>query len=90
MTRFVLELVRPYRSWLVIVFVAMLAEIATSLAAPWPLKLVLDDALVNQKLPHWLSWAHNYRHRAPRDRCRAVRGSGNPVHRHRRRGGKLR
>ncbi len=60
MTRFVLELVRPYRSWLVIVFVAMLGEIATSLAAPWPLKLVLDNALVNQKLPHWLSWAHNF------------------------------
>jgi ABC-type multidrug transport system fused ATPase/permease subunit len=58
--RLVLTLVRPYRGWLVIVFVAMLVEIAMSLAAPWPLKLVLDDALVNHKLPDWLAWAHNY------------------------------
>src|SRR5208282_2419445 len=60
MTRLVLDLIRPYRGWLVIVFIAMLAEIAMSLAAPWPLKLVLDDALVNHKLPDWLAWAHNY------------------------------
>jgi len=60
MTRLVLELVRPYRGWLVIVFVAMLVEIAMSLAAPWPLKLVLDDALGNHKLPQWLAWAHDY------------------------------
>src|SRR5208283_5019023 len=56
----VLELIRPYHGWLAIVFVAMLAEIAMSLAAPWPLKLVLDDALVNHKLPGWLAWAHEY------------------------------
>ena len=60
MTRFVLDLVRPYRRWLVIVFIAMLVEIAMSLAAPWPLKLVLDDALGNHRLPEWLAWAHNY------------------------------
>ncbi len=56
----VLELLHPYRGWLVIVFIAMLLEIAMSLAAPWPLKLVLDDALVNHKLPEWLAWAHQY------------------------------
>jgi subfamily B ATP-binding cassette protein MsbA len=60
LTRLVLELIRPYRGWLVIVFAAMLAEIAMSLAAPWPLKLVLDDALVNHRLPDWLAWAHEY------------------------------
>jgi subfamily B ATP-binding cassette protein MsbA len=38
----------------------MLVEIAMSLAAPWPLKIVLDDALVHHKLPDWLAWAHNY------------------------------
>ena len=58
--RLVLDLVRPYRGWLVIVFVAMVVEIATSLAAPWPLKLVLDDALGKHQLPHWLAWAHDY------------------------------
>jgi subfamily B ATP-binding cassette protein MsbA len=60
LTRLVLALVRPYRGWLVIVFIAMLVEIAMSLAAPWPLKLVLDDALGNHKLPQVLAWAHNY------------------------------
>ena len=63
LTRLVLELLRPYRGWLVIVFAAMLVEIAMSLAAPWPLKLVLDDALGNHKLPEWLAWAHDYGHR---------------------------
>jgi len=60
MTRLVVGLVRPYRTWLVIVLVAMLLEIAMSLAAPWPLKFVLDDALGNHRLPDWLSRAHDY------------------------------
>ena len=60
MTRLVLGLLRPYRGWLAIVFAAMLLEIAASLAAPWPLKLVLDDALGKHKLPEWLAWAHDY------------------------------
>ncbi len=60
MSGLVLDLVRPYHPWLAIVFTAMLVEIAMSLAAPWPLKLVLDDALANHHLPDWLAWAHNY------------------------------
>jgi len=60
LSHLVLGLLRPYRGWLIIVFVAMLVEIAMSLAAPWPLKIVLDDALVHHKLPDWLAWAHNY------------------------------
>jgi subfamily B ATP-binding cassette protein MsbA len=60
MTRLVLDLIRPYRGWLAIVLTAMLVEIAASLAAPWPLKLVIDDALGNHHLPHWLAWAHEY------------------------------
>ncbi len=59
MTKLVLELLRPYRVWLVIVFLAMLVEIAMSLAAPWPLKLVLDDALGKHQLPAWAAWAHD-------------------------------
>ena len=60
MSRLVLELVRPYRGWLAIVFAAMLVEIGTTLAAPWPLKLVIDDALGSHHLPQWLAWAHDY------------------------------
>ncbi len=54
----VLALVRPYRGWLAIVFAAMMVEIAMSLAAPWPLKLILDDALGHHRLPEWAEWAH--------------------------------
>src|ERR1700730_14575918 len=60
MSRLVVELMRPYRRWLAIVFLAMLAKIATGLAAPWPLKLVIDDALGKHHLTHWLEWAHDY------------------------------
>ena len=45
MIRLVIDLLRPYKGRLLIVFLAMLVEIAASLAAPWTLKLVLDDAL---------------------------------------------
>jgi ABC-type multidrug transport system fused ATPase/permease subunit len=54
----ILGLVRPYRAWLVIVLLAMLVEVLMSLAAPWPLKLVLDDALGAHHLPASLEWAH--------------------------------
>ncbi|MDM0022343.1 ABC transporter ATP-binding protein [Variovorax saccharolyticus] len=54
----ILQLVRPYHAWLAIVLVAMVVEVLMSLAAPWPLKLVLDDALGTHHLPAWLEWAH--------------------------------
>jgi len=60
MMPFVRELVRPYRGWLGIVLAAMLVETLMSLAAPWPLKIVLDDALGAHKLPAALEWAHEY------------------------------
>jgi subfamily B ATP-binding cassette protein MsbA len=60
MAPFVRELIRPYAGGLAIVLAAMLVETAMSLAAPWPLKLVLDDALGNHRLPEWLAWAHDY------------------------------
>src|SRR5262245_48550272 len=51
-------LLQPYRGWLIIVLAAMMVEVAMSLAAPWPLKLVPDDALGHHHLPKWLDWAH--------------------------------
>ncbi len=53
------SLIRPYRTWIVIVFVAMMVETAASIAAPWPLKVVLDNALGHDKLPAWLAWVHD-------------------------------
>src|SRR3954471_20899257 len=50
------DLVLPYRKWLLIIFIAMLLETAMSLAAPWPLKIIIDNVIGHQKLPGWLSW----------------------------------
>jgi ABC-type multidrug transport system fused ATPase/permease subunit len=52
----VFELIRPYRGWLVIVLAAMLVETVMSLAAPWPLKIIIDNVVDGHKLPHWMAW----------------------------------
>src|SRR6185295_11379249 len=59
MARLVLELIRPYRAWLMIVLGAMLVETAMSLAAPWPLKVVIDNVVGHHRLPDWLAWVHD-------------------------------
>jgi ABC-type multidrug transport system fused ATPase/permease subunit len=59
MTKLVLQLLRPYRGWLIIVFVAMLVETAMSLAAPWPLKIIIASVAASHKLPEWLGWMHD-------------------------------
>jgi ABC-type multidrug transport system fused ATPase/permease subunit len=58
MTGLVRSLIRPYRVWVLVVFSAMMVETLMSLAAPWPLKVVLDNALGHEKLPRWLEWVH--------------------------------
>jgi subfamily B ATP-binding cassette protein MsbA len=54
MLAFIGDLIRPYRSKLVLIFLAMLLETVTSLAAPWPLKIILDNVVGNHKLTPWL------------------------------------
>ena len=44
-TRLVIDLARPYRLSLFIILVAMLIETLMALAAPWPLKVIIDDAI---------------------------------------------
>ncbi len=44
------SLVRPYRMSLALVFSAMLVETLMSLAAPWPLKVVLDNVIGTHRL----------------------------------------
>jgi ABC-type multidrug transport system fused ATPase/permease subunit len=56
MSRFVVELVRPYRGWLAIVFSAMLVQTAMSLAGPWPIKVIIDNVVGGHPLPDWLHW----------------------------------
>jgi subfamily B ATP-binding cassette protein MsbA len=48
------RLLRPYRGWVAIILFATLVETAMSLAAPWPLKIILDNVLGGHKPPHWL------------------------------------
>ena len=47
-------LVRPYRAHLFFILCAMLVQTLMSLAAPWPLKIVLDNVVGSHKLPSWL------------------------------------
>ncbi len=56
----VFDLVRPYRKWLVVVFAAMLVETAMSLAAPWPLKIIIDSVIGKHKLPEFLTWLRDF------------------------------
>jgi ABC-type multidrug transport system fused ATPase/permease subunit len=48
------ELLAPYRGWIAIILLAMLVETAMSLAAPWPLKVILDNVVGTHKAPEWL------------------------------------
>ncbi|MGA2647982.1 MAG: ABC transporter ATP-binding protein [Candidatus Sulfotelmatobacter sp.] len=49
------QLVRPYRGTLLIILIAMMVETAMSLAAPWPLKVIIDNVAGGHRLPLWLS-----------------------------------
>ena len=60
MNSLVLDLIRPYRGWLIIVFVAMLIETAMSIAAPWPLKIIIDNVVGKHKLPEFLTWLRDF------------------------------
>jgi subfamily B ATP-binding cassette protein MsbA len=54
MMRLVRALLRPYTGALVVILAAMLVETAMSLAAPWPLKIILDNVVGSHKAPQWL------------------------------------
>ncbi len=49
------ELLGPYRSSLAIILAGMVVQSAMTLAAPWPLKIVLDNVLVGRKLDPWMA-----------------------------------
>ncbi len=56
LARLVFSVVRPYRKWLLIIFAAMLLETAMNLAAPWPLKIIIDNVISHRPLDKWISW----------------------------------
>src|SRR6267143_1716699 len=47
------QLAHPHRGWLAVIVGAMGLEALTGLASPWPLKIVIDDAIGDRTLPHW-------------------------------------
>jgi ABC-type bacteriocin/lantibiotic exporter with double-glycine peptidase domain len=49
------ELLRPYRGSLAIILAAMVVQSAMTLAAPWPLKIILDNVVVGRKLDPWMA-----------------------------------
>jgi ABC-type multidrug transport system fused ATPase/permease subunit len=49
------SLLKPYRGVLAVVLLAMLLQMGATVAAPWPLKVVLDNVVGEHKLPHWLA-----------------------------------
>jgi ABC-type multidrug transport system fused ATPase/permease subunit len=50
MLRFIGGLIRPYRRTLAIILLAMFVETFMSLAAPWPLKIILDNVVGKHKI----------------------------------------
>jgi ABC-type multidrug transport system fused ATPase/permease subunit len=51
---FIRGLLQPYAPILALILAAMLIETTMSLAAPWPLKLILDNAVGHHHMAPWL------------------------------------
>ena len=51
-----LQLLRPRRRALAVILAAMLVQTVMSLAAPWPLKIVIDTVIGNRRPPEWINW----------------------------------
>jgi ABC-type multidrug transport system fused ATPase/permease subunit len=56
MTRLIRELLQPYGRRLAVILAAMLVQTLMSLAAPWPLKIIIDNVVGNHPAPEWISW----------------------------------
>jgi subfamily B ATP-binding cassette protein MsbA len=50
------DLLRPYRSSFAVIVAATLVSMAMTLAAPWPLKVILDNVVGNHRPPSWIVW----------------------------------
>src|SRR6201988_4153854 len=50
------DLLRPYRRTLAIILAATLVSMVMSLAAPWPLKVILDNVVASHPPPTWIAW----------------------------------
>jgi ABC-type multidrug transport system fused ATPase/permease subunit len=53
------DLLRPRRRPLAVILAAMLVQTAMSLAAPWPLKIVIDLVIGSHRQLFWINWVLN-------------------------------
>ncbi|MEN9686735.1 MAG: hypothetical protein RLZZ28_2521 [Bacteroidota bacterium] len=60
LSKLVFRQVRPYTKWLLLIFAAMVVETLMGLAAPWPLKIIIDSVIGNQPLPYWIAWVKGF------------------------------
>ena len=58
--RLAIQFSRPYRRYVWIILFAMLVETLVGLAAPWPLKIIIDNVIDSHPLPKWLSWMDRF------------------------------
>src|SRR6266508_2263144 len=52
---YLLTLLRPYRTLLLLAFVAMLVEGFADLLDPWPLKVIFDYVIGSKPMPAWMA-----------------------------------
>jgi ABC-type multidrug transport system fused ATPase/permease subunit len=50
------DLLRPHRRTLAVILAAMLVQMAMSVAAPWPLKIIIDMVIGTHRQFHWINW----------------------------------
>jgi subfamily B ATP-binding cassette protein MsbA len=55
MMALIVELLHPYRGSLAMILAAMLLQSLMTLAAPWPLKIVIDNVVVGRRLDPWMA-----------------------------------
>jgi len=51
--RLLIDFARPYKVSLLVILAAMAVETLTGLAAPWPLKIVIDDVAAPNRPANW-------------------------------------
>jgi ABC-type multidrug transport system fused ATPase/permease subunit len=50
------DLLRPHRRTLAVILAVMLVQMAMSLAAPWPLKIIIDLVIGSHQKLAWINW----------------------------------
>jgi ABC-type multidrug transport system fused ATPase/permease subunit len=50
------DLLRPRRRALAVILAAMVVQMLMSLAAPWPLKIIIDMVIGSHTQPRWINW----------------------------------